>query len=90
MPIDRETADRIFDELRGLRDSVSDVHAVAARVEERVSGFAEHHEERSRKQSANVKALDIRIGKIETWRWVLVGAWLAVPASWAVFSIFGR
>lgn len=87
--IDRETADRIFDELAALREGVSDVHAVAARTEERVSGFVSHHEERARKHSDRMTAIEGRTHSIEVWRWVLVGAWLAIPASWLFFSIYG-
>lgn len=101
--IDRETADRIFDELAALREGVSDVHAVAARVEERVGAFMTHADERGRKHSDRLKALeeetatvvqvrevDTRLKSIEVWRWVLVGAWLAVPVSWVVFGYIRR
>ncbi len=100
--IDRVTAERIFDELIALRESVSDVHAVTARVEERMAGFAFHHDERARKHSdrleglesgaaalattAVVERVDARLKALEVWRWVLVGAWFAVPVCWVVFT----
>lgn len=100
--IDSVTAGRIFDELVALRESVSDVHAVVARVEERLDGVTERFEERQRKTSERVQKLedtvatkvvvqdvDSRLKSLEVWRWVLVGAWLAIPASWVVFSILG-
>lgn len=78
--------DRVFNELAALREQISDTQSCAARVEERIALFTAAAAERASKHSGNVAKLDSRLSKLETWRWLLVGAWLAVPVAWAVFQ----
>lgn len=78
--------DHIHAELRELREQGADTQATAARIEERLANFTHAAGERARKNSDRVDAVDGRVGKLEQWRWVLVGAWVCLPIAWTVFQ----
>src|SRR6187551_84315 len=111
--------DRVFDELAALREQTADTAATAARIEERIANFTHAAEERARKHSDRLKAIELealardkeleveaiardralefaaeqrskaleaRLTALETWRWILAGAWGALLTAWGVFQ----